>query len=461
MWLYLSTALFIVGAGRAAAQSDGESAVALAIFNQAQNLHEKGDLRGAIALYEKSLKVLPEFPEAEYQRGIAYLALGSFSDAEKAFRRALAVRPDWGLAMVSLGSLLVDRNQLPEAETLLQGVLKLEPQNAPALAAMVDVRLRTGAKEQDLRQLLEMITALTGRANPTVALWTARAALERALGSSGAARKSIESALSIDPNSVGALFQLADIAVVEGDTSTANEIAARLENRPAIQQRLNLLRANIFASEGKLDEATKHLDLIKDVVPAATALRDQINLFRTATPPDMEKALESNPRNIAILGRLCAVFRKDDPPKAIAYCRRASEAEPGNIAHAIGFGAALVQAKQYVAAVNLLKKLTVISSDNVSLRANLATALFQLKRYSEAKQEFRWLITAQPKSPAAYYFLGIVHDQLGEYIDAMANYQQYLRLADPLENKLEMDKVNLRLPALQKLLKDGKGRKDS
>jgi hypothetical protein len=43
-------------------------------------------------------------------------------------------------------------------------------------------------------------------------------------------------------------------------------------------------------------------------------------------------------------------------------------------------------------------------------------------------------------------------------MDAMANYQQFLKLANPEESKLEIEKVNLRLPALQKLVKQS-GRK--
>ena len=46
-----------------------------------------------------------------------------------------------------------------------------------------------------------------------------------------------------------------------------------------------------------------------------------------------------------------------------------------------------------------------------------------------------------------------------EFVDASANYQQFLRIADPESSKLEIEKVNLRLPALQKLIKDGKGKK--
>ena len=41
----------------------------------------------------------------------------------------------------------------------------------------------------------------------------------------------------------------------------------------------------------------------------------------------------------------------------------------------------------------------------------------------------------------------------------MANYQLYLKLADPSRNKEEIDRVNFRLPALQQLIKQGKGKK--
>ncbi|MCA1589442.1 MAG: tetratricopeptide repeat protein, partial [Acidobacteria bacterium] len=110
--------------------------------------------------------------------------------------------------------------------------------------------------------------------------------------------------------------------------------------------------------------------------------------------------------------------------------------------------------------VVLLRKLAAAESDNATIRANLATALFQAKRYAEAKTEYQWLIERQPTLAAAYYFLAIVHDQQKEYLDALANYQEFLRRADPVANKLEIEKVNLRLPSLQRQVKDGKGKRN-
>ena len=146
--------------------------------------------------------------------------------------------------------------------------------------------------------------------------------------------------------------------------------------------------------------------------------------------------------------------RASNPGKSLEYCRRAAEAEPDNLNHAVGYGAALVQAKQFETAAGLLRKILGIAPDNFTARANLATALFQLKRYNEAKYEYRWLTEKKPDLAVAYYFLAISHDSLGEYMDAMANYQQFLKLADAQQNQVEIEKVNLRLPALQKLIKE-------
>ncbi len=82
-----------------------------------------------------------------------------------------------------------------------------------------------------------------------------------------------------------------------------------------------------------------------------------------------------------------------------------------------------------------------------------------MKRFPEAKTEYQWLTEKQPNLVIAYYFLAIAHDNLGEYFDSMANYQQFLKIADATENKLEIEKINLRLPSLQKQIKEKKGKK--
>lgn len=408
------------------AQTEEEKADPVAVFNSAQDLHEKNDLAGAIVLYKRAIEIEPNFPEAEYQCGIAYIALNQIANAELSFRKAVELRSEWTLAMTGLGSLLVQTGKLDEAGRILAKALELEPQNSAALSALVDLHLKTKASPAVLNELLVKVTNLTSKANPTASIWTARAALEIALGRSKDVRLSTANALKIDPKNHNALFQTADLALEDGDVVKAKEVARSLENLSPDPESLKALKTKILLAGGHED-----------------------GTFRA----DLEKQLETDASNPLLLWRLCSSYRISHPTKALDFCRRASEAEPTNVNYAVGFGAALVQAKQFDAAVNVLRKILEIVPDNATAHANLATALFELKRFREAKSEFIWLTTRQPNLAAAYFFLAISHDHLKEYADAAANYQQYLRIADPVANKLDIEKVNLRLPAVLKKIK--------
>lgn len=429
---------------------------AIELFNKGQDAHEKGDFPAAVKLYDDALKIVPEFPEAEYQKGNALLALNKTAEAEEAFRRAIELREDWSLPMTSLGALLVEQNNFAEAESFLTKAIELEDLNFLAYSALTDLRLKTKAGADVLKPLLEKLKILTSKAKPTASIWASRAALENALGDKTSAKTSLARAFSIDPNNKNALAERAEIALAESDYKSALADAVLLNKLAPNFLPAKLLLARAYASNGKADEAIKLLDSIQNGGAEVTALRNKISAPDTENAADLEKKLETDQKNGEILGRLCVLRRIDNPVKALEYCRRASEAEPNNINHAIGYSAALVQAKQYENAAIILRKILAVAPDNFTARANLATALFQMKKYAEAIKEYERLAEKQPELAITYYFLAICHDSLGQYMDATANYQQFLKLADPAQNQLEIEKVNLRLPSVQKLIKSKK-----
>jgi tetratricopeptide (TPR) repeat protein len=436
-----------------AQDDEDESVEAVKIFNQAQDAHEKGDLPTALKFYDAAIKINPEFPEAEYQRGNVLISLGKSAEAERAFRRAVELRADWTLPMASLGSILVSTNRFAEAEKILTKAVALDENNFPAYVALTDLRLKSKAAPDVLRELLIKLENLTSKANPTASLWAARSALERALGDKTAAKTSLSRALAVEPKNKSALSEQAEIAISEGDFAGAAETAKILVQVSPNSSDVKFLQARILAAEGETFEALKILDSIINRSAEVASLRNSIAANGSVNTQELERQIEKDKKNVAVLGRLCNLLRTENPPKALNYCRRASEAEPDNINHAVGFGAALVQARQFERAVTLLKKIRQAAPDNYTARANLATALFQLKRFPEAKTEYQWLTEKQPDLPAAYYFLAIAHDNLGEYLDAMANYQLFLKHADATSDKLEIEKVNLRLPSLQNQIK--------
>src|SRR5919205_208809 len=67
------------------------------LFERGQSAHARGELEKALAYYEQALKVRPEFPEAEFQRGNALAALARLDEADAAFRRAISYKKNWSL----------------------------------------------------------------------------------------------------------------------------------------------------------------------------------------------------------------------------------------------------------------------------------------------------------------------------------------------------------------------------
>lgn len=440
-------------------QVEDKTQQAITLFNRGQDAHEKGDFTSALSLYEKALEAFPEFPEAELQRGNVLVSLKRRADAEKAFRKALDLREDWSLAMSNLGSVLVESGGYEEAEKLLTQSLAVDGANQAALAALADLRLRTNSSGEVLRELLGKLAAFSGSVRPTISVLAAKAAIELRLKDLVAAKTTARRVLDQEPKNASANMIMAEIALIERDAALGETYIVAAESSGSVTPESKRLRAVALNMKGRKAEALALLQTITEPTEAVTAMIAEIKDGDVADLTGLEAKVQRTPDDVNALTKLCHGFRVSNPPKAIEYCRRASTLEPKELSHAIGFGAALVQAKQYDQAVSLFQKLLTIAPENATMRANLATALFQSKRYVEAKPEFRWLTEKQPQSPAAYYFLGIVHDQLGEYLDAMANYQQFLRLADAEKDKLDVERVNLRMPALQKLVKDRKGKK--
>src|SRR6185503_825317 len=114
----ITVVLIAISAQTSVAQvdlSDGETDP-IKLFERGQNAHSRNDLNAAVTLYEAALKLRPEFPEAEYQRGVALAALHRDGEAEKAFARAIELRRDWMLPYSALGSLLARLSRDREAE---------------------------------------------------------------------------------------------------------------------------------------------------------------------------------------------------------------------------------------------------------------------------------------------------------------------------------------------------------
>jgi tetratricopeptide (TPR) repeat protein len=462
----LALALLCVSLAHAQTTSDDPETEddPIQLFQEAQDAHETGDLNRALELYERALKARPDFPEAEYQRGNAFVALERLPEAEGSFRHAITLQPEWPLPYLAFGKLLLRVERFEEAESILNRSLELDENNLIAPVALTELYLRTKAPRGKFQSLLEVLKRDTTNEPSNAHLWAARGSVEHALNDKKSALLSFDRALQIDKQHVAALMERAELRAEANNFEGALADALQAQRASKSPLAASLLVARIYAQSGKTDEALRTLDALDEAsqrLPEVLALRTSLTKDCGSLTAEEraaeEELLKQQPRNAGIIECLGAALRTTDPVRSLELYRQAVEIEPGNVRYATGYAAALVQARRFAEAAVILRRILDIQPDNLVAHTNLATALYELKQFPAALAEFNWLVEKKPDLVVAYFFIATAHDFLGEYRDALAAYETFLSKADAQKNQLEIDKVNLRLPSLRNQVKRGEG----
>ena len=468
--LLIVTALTLFCASSAAQTEEafGDAATdPVRLFERGQSAHARGELEKAIGFYEQALKVRPEFPEAEFQRGNALASLGRLSEAETAFRLAISYKKNWSFPFTALGALLMRQQRDKEAEPLLRQALAVDNKDGVALRLLSEIRLRAG----DAKEALDLAKRATAIPEAPASAWVGLAIAEKASGDKAAAKTTLDRVLADEPENLAALLERAGVYADEKNFELAiTDLKTAAKLKPADKGVASRL-ANVLQQAGKADEAlavakAAGLEVQQPVAGGGVVgTPEEIEAANSTDPATarkaLEKLLEKNPRNAMLLGRLGASYRTDNPARSLEFYRKASEVKPDAPEYALGYGAALVQARRFPEAAHILRQVVRLTPDNYVARANLATALYESKNYQEAIPEYQWIVTAKPDVAVAHYFIATSHDYLGEYPEALASYEKFLSAADANTNQLEIEKVKLRLPMLKRQieLKQGAKRK--
>jgi tetratricopeptide (TPR) repeat protein len=139
--------------------SDTISAHELSIPQSARDLFARGKKElytdknplAALREFQAATKQSPNYFEAYYQSGMAYLALQNPSDAEKQFRKSVDLsQKKYADADIALGTLLLHRNESAEGETLLRRGLAANPGSWPGQFELGELELSRGRLEPAL-----------------------------------------------------------------------------------------------------------------------------------------------------------------------------------------------------------------------------------------------------------------------------------------------------------------------
>jgi tetratricopeptide (TPR) repeat protein len=431
------------------------------LFERGQDAHAKYNLKKAIELYDAAIKIKPEFPEAEFQRAMALIGTNRTGEAVEGFNRAVALRPDWAMAYSKFGRVLaISGSDDGNAERILRRAIELDSKDVHSLESLAELR----AKQKDFNEALKLIQAATSLSGADNLTWRRRASIESNSGDKAAALASLNRALIINPSDDGAYRDRAVLHLAMNDNEAALNDLRNYERGASVTEfPVGFELAQLYAQAGKTDESLRVLDRLNEEArshPEVAALRAEIAGGDGSSAEErtaLEEMIQRDPKNASLLARLGNAYRRVDPLKSQDYYYRALQIEPKNTKYAIGYAAALVQQRKFAEAETVLRRVLAATPDDYTAHANLALALYEMKRFAEALPEYEWLAKAKPEIPATYFFIAIAHDNLAQYPEALDAYQRFLAHADPATNKLEIDKVNLRLPTLRAQIQRGEG----
>jgi len=431
------------------------------LFERGQDAHARNDYKRAIELYEAAIKLKPEFPEAEFQRAMALLFTNRKAEAIEGFNRAITLRPDWAMAYSKFGTFLGSYGNDPAAaEPILRRAIELDPKDDFALVVLAEIRARAG----DMNDALKLVRSATAQPTAKSSTWRKRAFIETLAGDKMGALASLDQALMADPKDLGARYDRTRLRLDVNDPEGAIADLRILEQAGfgrGLAEAFDY--AQLYERAGRREDALRMLDALAEKdrrSPEVIAFRAEIDGGAGSSAEEraaLEELLKRDSQNASLLARLGNAYRRVDPLKSQDYYYRALQIEPANSKYAIGYAAALVQLRQFAQAVPILQKVIARHPDEYYAHTNLALALFELKDFRSALPQYEWIATARPEIAATYFFIAAAHDNLQEYPEALEAYEKFLARANPTGNKLEIDKVNLRLPVLRDQIKRGQG----
>jgi protein O-GlcNAc transferase len=155
--LFAPLALLLLAAPlRAQTAADSER-----LFTRALELHQAGDLLGAVENYKAALAITPDRADALSNLGAAYVRLGQYDDGIKQYQAALNADPANSTFRLNLALAYYKSARPNEALLHLKRVVASEPGAKNAYLLLADCYLQTG-QDQEVIALLKPRGAMFG-----------------------------------------------------------------------------------------------------------------------------------------------------------------------------------------------------------------------------------------------------------------------------------------------------------
>lgn len=276
-----------------------------------------------------------------YYRGRAHLGLYQLSSALRAFREALELQPDHTLAKLGMAQVLIQRDQVKQADKLVSDVLA--GGDAPANA------------------------------------WLVNANIQRLKGDYDGSLVSLNRALTLEDGHLAARLARAGLYMQRGDMKEADEDVDFILNKIPREPRAKYFKSIISASLG-------------DVKDAETRIRDVISTLKEVPA----SVMKNNPSYLYLAGITGYQLGSYDVAKS--YLNKYLQVVPNDLESVRTLAIIELIGGKPENARGILAKINVVYPDNPNILSLLGMAYMDMKSYDQAQHYFQKVIELVPNS---------------------------------------------------------------
>jgi protein O-GlcNAc transferase len=341
------------------------------LLGDAIELHRRGRLEEARALYQQVLERRPDQVEARHKLGVLSIQQGRHEEACAHLRAVVAAKPDWAAAWSHLGLALHAARRDAEALPSLDRAIALAPDDAEAHNNRGNLLSDLGRLDE---ALLSYDRALALRPHDVAALGN-RAATLHDLGRDAEALATYDRALALRPDDPKLLDQRGSVLALLGrfDEALASYVKALLAQPDYAPAHYN--RGNVLARLKRYGDAVRSYDKAIALAPG-------------------EAEAHENRGNA-----LVALKRHEE---ALASYDRALALAPQSVSARMNRGNAFKALRRYQEALADYDAALALAPDAVETHYNRANLLKETKHYQEALACYDRARSLQPDHPDAF-----------------------------------------------------------
>gem|GEM_PF-3659884 len=469
----------------------------MAMYRKGLGLYREGKLELALQSFQELLKTVPDDPLTNYYTGLIYLDLAQFSEAEAAFRQALALNPESLRARIKLADTLVFLTRYADAIEELELALQyaagtnytrfienrlIGVYRSRALTAIDDLPV-DGAIDQDrIDEALRYSIVLFDRNDidgamiafeKMLAIFPDLAVVNYWLGKTylraGRLDKGIESlelAVSMATDEPDYLFDLAQAYELAGDLHSAEvnfeRVAATSADKEQVNKavlRLGKIKASRLNAVGDYAAANEHYSALLVIFPDDVELLlltartyEQTGDFKAAQQL-FDRVVLLAPDNVAArLGLLRLALREGKDEKLADDIKTILELDASgesrfDILRLIGLeeGLGLIRQRKFDAALEYFNKLLTLMPDDPLLMINLAMIHQSLEDFDRAETLLQQVVVNDPLNLTAKLKLGLLLASRGRHSDAIAQFEKILELGGDADIEAEAERMIVEL----------------